>query len=59
MGSRSPPACLRSGVTVAIDHPAPPPTDAQITGGGGRRRRGLYSVATPEEIGFIKPDRHA
>lgn len=41
------------GVTIGgLTIPAPP-TDAQITGGG--RVDAVYILATPEEIGFIKP----
>ncbi|POT54972.1 penicillin-binding protein activator [Citrobacter amalonaticus] len=42
------------GVTIGgLTIPAPP-TDAQITGGGGRVDA-VYILATPEEIAFIKP----
>lgn len=42
------------GVTIGgLTIPAPP-TDAQITGSGGRVDA-VYILATPEEIGFIKP----
>ncbi len=45
-------ACA-AGVTIGgLTIPAPP-TDAQITGGG--RVDAVYILATPEEIGFIKP----
>ncbi|MDM2929467.1 penicillin-binding protein activator [Citrobacter sp. Cm046] len=42
------------GVTIGgLTIPAPP-SDAQITGGGGRVDA-VYILATPEEIAFIKP----
>ncbi|WET41166.1 penicillin-binding protein activator [Citrobacter enshiensis] len=47
-------AASQPGVTIGdLTIPAPP-TDAQITGSGGRVDA-VYILATPEEIAFIKP----